>query len=54
MATKGTAWVVKRSTDLVPSLVAMAFAEWRTGDPADVDAVNPDDMQLDDRNAIAG
>jgi lysophospholipase L1-like esterase len=31
MATKGTAWVARRSTDLVPSLLAMAFEEWRTG-----------------------
>jgi lysophospholipase L1-like esterase len=31
LATKGTAWVVRRSTDLVPNLVAMAFAEWRAG-----------------------
>ena len=31
MATKGTAWVLRRSTDLVPSLLAMAVAEWRTG-----------------------
>lgn len=31
MATKGTAWVAKRSTDLVPNLLAMAFAEWRAG-----------------------
>lgn len=31
MATKGTAWVAKRSTDLVPNLLAMAFAEWRSG-----------------------
>jgi lysophospholipase L1-like esterase len=31
LATKGTAWVVRRSTDLVPSLLAMAFAEWRAG-----------------------
>ena len=29
MATKGTAWVLRRSTDLVPSLLAMAVAEWR-------------------------
>ena len=27
MATKGTAWVVRRSTDLVPSLLAMAVKE---------------------------
>jgi len=31
MATKGTAWVARRSTDLVPCLLAMAFAEWRAG-----------------------
>ena len=54
MATKGTAWVVKRSTDLVPNLLALAFAEWRTGAPPDMDAVNPDDLHVDDRNAIAG
>jgi lysophospholipase L1-like esterase len=35
MATKGTAWVVRRSTDLVPSLLAMAFAEWRAGHAPD-------------------
>jgi hypothetical protein len=29
MATKGTAWVLRRSTDLVPSLLAMAVTEWR-------------------------
>jgi lysophospholipase L1-like esterase len=28
MATKGTAWVVRRSTDLVPSLLMMAAKEW--------------------------
>jgi lysophospholipase L1-like esterase len=31
LATKGTAWVVRRSTDLVPSLLAMAIREWREG-----------------------
>lgn len=31
MATKGAAWVVRRSTDLVPCLLSMAFAEWRAG-----------------------
>ncbi len=31
MATKGTAWVLRRSTDLVPYLVAMAVREkWNT------------------------
>ncbi len=40
LATKGTAWVLRRSTDLVPSLLAMALAEWiRPGpDPADLAA----------------
>jgi lysophospholipase L1-like esterase len=32
MATKGTAWVAKRSTDLVPNLLALAYAEWRAGE----------------------
>jgi lysophospholipase L1-like esterase len=31
MATKGTAWAARRSTDLVPNLLAMALAEWRSG-----------------------
>jgi hypothetical protein len=31
LATKGTAWVVRRSTDLVPALVVMAWAEYRSG-----------------------
>jgi len=35
LATKGTAWVVRRSTDLVPSLLAMAVTEWRAGEPAE-------------------
>ncbi len=34
MATKGTAWVMRRSTDLVPGLVAMAIRErWRGEEP---------------------
>ena len=37
MATKGTAWVARRSTDLLPSLLAMAFAEWRSGHTADLE-----------------
>jgi lysophospholipase L1-like esterase len=31
MATKGTTWVARRSTDLVPCLLSMAFDEWRAG-----------------------
>jgi len=34
MATKGTAWVLRRSIDLVPGLLAMAIREWRSGEPA--------------------
>jgi len=34
MATKGTAWLVRRSTDLVPALVALAVREWLTADEA--------------------
>jgi lysophospholipase L1-like esterase len=30
MATKGTSWVVKRSTDLVPALLALAVRDWFT------------------------
>jgi lysophospholipase L1-like esterase len=31
MATAGTMWVIDRSTDLVPSLLKMAYEEWRSG-----------------------
>jgi lysophospholipase L1-like esterase len=31
MATKGTRWVLERSTDLVPALVGLAAAEWWHG-----------------------
>jgi lysophospholipase L1-like esterase len=47
MATKGTAWVVKRSTDLVPSLLAMAFAEWRSGDRAEPEPLPSLNLDLD-------
>ena len=33
MATKGTAWVGRRSRDLLPSLLALAAREWWTGMP---------------------
>jgi hypothetical protein len=29
MATKGTQWILRRSTDLMPQLLALAAAEWR-------------------------
>jgi lysophospholipase L1-like esterase len=42
LATKGTAWVAKRSTDLVPNLLALAFAEWRAGAPDPQDPISDD------------
>jgi lysophospholipase L1-like esterase len=47
LATKGTAWVVRRSTDLVPNLLAMAFAEWRAGGPPAPDGLEVTDFELD-------
>jgi lysophospholipase L1-like esterase len=44
MATKGTAWVARRSTDLVPCLLAMAFAEWRSGEGSDLPASPEPDL----------
>jgi lysophospholipase L1-like esterase len=44
MATKGTVWVLRRSTDLVPYLVAMAVQEKWSQRHAD-DAVPPDEEQ---------
>jgi lysophospholipase L1-like esterase len=46
LATKGTAWVVKRSTDLVPYLVAMAVREKWSGS-------DEDDTQPDEEQAVA-
>jgi lysophospholipase L1-like esterase len=46
LSTKGTAWVVRRSTDLVPNLIALAFAEWRAG--AVVDREEQPDLNLAD------
>ena len=34
MATKGTAWLVRRSRDLVPALVGLAVREWLGGESA--------------------
>jgi hypothetical protein len=31
MATKGTAWLIRRSRDLVPALVGLAVREWLAG-----------------------
>ncbi len=47
MSTKGTAWVLKRSTDLVPYLVAMAVREmWMRGETDDT-------AQSDEEQAVA-
>ncbi|WP_433080272.1 SGNH/GDSL hydrolase family protein [Dactylosporangium sp. CA-052675] len=44
MSTAGTRWVIRRSTDLLPGLARLAWAEWRHGSPAaDLDL----DLDLD-------
>ncbi len=53
MATKGTAWVVRRSTDLVPNLLALAYAEWRAGPEADPDEQTGLDLAKLPGNALA-
>jgi len=42
MATKGTAWLVRRSRDLVPALVGLAVREWLTagGEESDQDSAD--------------
>jgi hypothetical protein len=47
MATKGTAWLVRRSRDLVPALVALALREWLRGSEGR-DARGPDNAERDD------
>jgi hypothetical protein len=47
MATKGTAWLVRRSRDLVPALVGLALREWLAGSK-DRDAPGPDNAERDD------
>ena len=43
MATQGTRWMVRRSTDLLPGLLRLAWAEWRHGSPlAPSDTVRSD------------
>jgi lysophospholipase L1-like esterase len=44
MATKGTAWVMRRSRDLVPALVALAVREWLSGSQE----LEPDGIPLPD------
>ena len=47
MATKGTAWLVRRSRDLVPALVGLALREWLRGSEGR-DAPGPDDAERGD------
>jgi lysophospholipase L1-like esterase len=40
ISTAGTHWVIRRSTDLLPGLIRLAWSEWRHGSPAaDLDMV---------------
>ncbi|GAA2620408.1 SGNH/GDSL hydrolase family protein [Dactylosporangium fulvum] len=54
MATQGTRWVVRRSTDLLPGLFRLAWAEWRHGSP--LGTADLLDLQLPDavREAVRG
>lgn len=47
MATKGTAWLVRRSRDLVPALAGLALREWLDGLKGRP-ASGPDDAKRDD------
>lgn len=42
MATKGIAWLVRRSRDLVPALAALAVREWLTADNGTERDVTPE------------
>ena len=42
MATKGTAWLVRRSRDLLPALAALAGHEWLGADNATERDVAPE------------
>ncbi|WP_433051537.1 SGNH/GDSL hydrolase family protein [Dactylosporangium sp. CS-033363] len=39
LSTAGTQWVIRRSTDLLPGLVRLAWSEWRHGSPLELDPV---------------
>jgi lysophospholipase L1-like esterase len=54
MATKGTAWLIRRSTDLVPALVALAVRELLAADDArEPEAREPDAREPDAREPDA-
>jgi lysophospholipase L1-like esterase len=44
MATKGTAWLFRRSRDLVPALAALAIREWRAGENGTEPDVAPESV----------
>ena len=52
MATKGTAWLVRRSRDLVPALVWLAVCEWLGSGPGerepdlDLEGAEPEPVNL--------
>ena len=49
MATKGTAWLVRRSRDLVPTLVRLAVREWLAGeDLPEEDSAGQDEAGQDE------
>ena len=41
MVTKGTAWLIRRSTGLVPALLGLAPREWLTAGRGDADGMRP-------------
>jgi lysophospholipase L1-like esterase len=49
MATQGTRWMIRRSTDLLPGLLRLAWAEWRHGSP-----LAPDLLELQLPDAVRG
>ncbi|WP_432831249.1 SGNH/GDSL hydrolase family protein [Dactylosporangium sp. CA-092794] len=50
LATAGTQWVIRRSTDLLPGLLRLAWAEWRHGSP-DLDLL---DLELGGGDEVHG
>ena len=44
MATKGTAWLFRRSRDLVPALAALAVREMRAGENGTESDVAPESV----------
>jgi lysophospholipase L1-like esterase len=52
MATKGTAWVLRRSTDLVPALLALAVREWLIRGPEPIPV--PEPTPTSNLNAFTG